>query len=98
MNKQQNSARHSLVISFNNLLDNARELINDISKDKKIELNGEDFAFKLIDPLSDNDLADVVSIENGNILLDNGTEANVKDFTNLTDLVGLLETIGGEYE
>lgn len=82
------------VIEFDKLIKKARKLLKHISKGTKIELLSNGVNFAMIDPFSDfGDISDVVSVEGGVIELDNGTSADVEDVTNLTDLIGLLETI-----
>lgn len=89
------SERKSNVVAvFYNALDEARKLLADISSNNKIELQANGVTFVMIDPMGDDcELSDVISIENGIVELENGTTADVQDFTNLTDLIGLIETI-----
>lgn len=89
------SERKSNVVAvFYNALDESRKLIADISSNNRIELRANGVTFSMIDPFGDEiELSDVISVENGVIELENGTEADVNDFSNLTDLIGLIEVI-----
>ena len=92
--REFNSERNKLLGRFNDLLKNTRQLLVDITKGEKIELQANGVTFVMIDPFSDEtELSDVISIEDGVIELENGTTANVTDVTNLTDLIGLLDVI-----
>lgn len=79
--------------TFDELLDNARELLISISFNNLIELQAEGVTFSMIDPFSDSELSDVISIKDGNIVLENGSEVSVNDVTNVNDLIGLLGVI-----
>ena len=86
------SLKANVLQKFDILLDEARNYLAEISKDHKIELQVD---IAIIDPFGDDggELSNVISIENGNIELENGTVAKVVDVTNLTDLIGLIDVI-----
>ncbi|MDP2692755.1 MAG: hypothetical protein Q8O88_03910 [bacterium] len=92
--KNYQKKKDKAVKDFYKLLNEARKLVKNISKNNKIELEANGVTFVMIDPFDDDGfLSDVVSVENGDIELENGSIVNVNDVTNLTDLIGLLETI-----
>lgn len=79
---------------FDDLLNETRDLVRMISKNNKIELQANGVTFSMIDPFADyGELSDVISIEDGVISLENGSEVGVNDVTNVTDLIGLLDVI-----
>ena len=87
------SEKNKTVGKFYELLKDARELLVEVSTGNKIELQKNGVTFSMIDPFGDGELSDVLSIQEGAIELENGTNAHVSDVTNLTDLIGLIETI-----
>ena len=87
------SQKHKTVVMFNNLLENCRDIIKDISKDKKLSFEemGVVYPMKAYD--YDENESDVNNIENGVICLNNGIEIHVDEITNVTTLVFLIENI-----
>jgi hypothetical protein len=95
MNKNVfNSQKNQLCIRFENLANDCREVLKEISKDKKIEVkeSGIDFSMRSTNYESD-EVSDVFSIQDGIILFCNGNEINVDECTNVTDMVGLIDVI-----
>lgn len=89
------SERKSNVVAvFYNALDEARKLIADISSNNRINLRANGVTFSMIDPFGDEiELSEVIRVQNGIIELENGTLSDVNGFSNLTDLIGLIEVI-----
>jgi len=93
--KNYQKDKNQAVKEFYKLLTKARKLVSKVSKGTNIDLTGNGVTFVMIDPFADwnGEMSEVERVENGDIYLENGTVANVNDVTNLTDLIGLLETI-----
>lgn len=86
--------KEKAINSFIKLLEESRNLIREISKGRTIELAKNGVTFVMIDPFDDDGfMSDVEKVEDGTIFLVSGSEVGVDDIMNLTDLIGLLETI-----
>ena len=91
--KNYKTRKEEIVNGFYELLEKSRETIKEISSGRTIEFQRNGVTFSMIDPFSDIELSDVIEIKGGLIILENGTEVDVDDITNLTDLIGLLNCV-----
>jgi hypothetical protein len=86
--------KNEISKNFWDCLEQARQFIRDVSENNKIEFMDNGVTVVVIDCYSDdNDISEVDFIENGVIVLENGTEMKVSEVSNLTDLVTIIEAI-----
>ena len=78
---------------FQTLLTDARGLLYKISKNNEIEFQANGVTVSMIDPYSDGEESDILTLNNGEIELENGSKFYVDEVTNLTDLNWLLAAI-----